>query len=41
MTYTTRVDGMAKEATGPSGQGQESGLCTLQPAWFPCRILES
>lgn len=33
--------GWLRKATGSSAQGQESGLCTLQPAWFPCRILES
>lgn len=51
MIYTTRLDRMQGKATGSSGQslkgfmqgmrGKESGICTLQPAWFPCRILES
>lgn len=42
MTYTTRVDGMAKEGhwvLRPKEKSLAYALC--KPAWFPCRILES
>lgn len=42
MTYRTQRESTRwlMKTTGSFGQAHKSSLCTLRPAWSPCRILE-